>query len=352
MEQDKDYYSLKEIGNTVRHFTRFMLKRWWLAIIAFLLSVGIGLLYYYQQPSRYIATTTFILEEKSSGSGGLSGLASQFGFNIGSAGGGGMFAGDNILDILRSKKVIYKVLMEPVGLERKDSNQTLIDYYLEFTEMKKGWSKKPQLAAISYTKRKTTLTPIEDSILNVVYSTLIEKNIIAERIRKQSNIISVKVICPDAFFSRTLSRRLVEEASELYLNVRTGTSQENIRQLQSRADSLLYLLNSKSFAAANTQLLDVNPGFRIANVPAEIVSRDKTVLATVYAEVVKNLEASKLLLAQQTPIIQLLDQPDYLLKDFKKRKLIVLLISAFSVAFVYVTGCFLVFYFGKKRKLE
>jgi hypothetical protein len=140
-----------------------------------------------------------------------------------------------------------------------------------------------------------------------------------------------------------MAERLVDEAGKLYLNIRVGTAQENIRQLQSRSDSLLLMLNSKSYSTAASQPLDVNPGMKTASVPAEIGVRDKTVLATLYAEVTKNLEASKMLLSQQTPVIQLLDSPGYLLVDKKKGLFLLLFVFSVVAGFLYTGGAFLRF---------
>jgi hypothetical protein len=54
---------------------------------------------------------TFALEEGESGGGSLSGLASQFGYNIG--GGGGAFTGDNLLELMKSRRLIQDVLLTP-----------------------------------------------------------------------------------------------------------------------------------------------------------------------------------------------------------------------------------------------
>ena len=75
-----------------------------------LVGFALGTVFYYRQKPKYRAVCTFILEEKSSGGGGLSGLASQFGLNIGSLSGGSIFSGDNIINILKSKKVVEQVL--------------------------------------------------------------------------------------------------------------------------------------------------------------------------------------------------------------------------------------------------
>ena len=50
-------------------------------------------------------TLTFALEEGESGGGSLSGLASQFGYNIGGSG-GGAFTGYNLLELMKSRRLI------------------------------------------------------------------------------------------------------------------------------------------------------------------------------------------------------------------------------------------------------
>jgi uncharacterized protein involved in exopolysaccharide biosynthesis len=96
--------------------------------------------------------------------------------------------------------------------------------------------------------------------------------------------------------------------------------------------------------------LDVNPGLKDAIVPVEITTRDKAVLATLYTEVTKNLEASKLLLSQQTPVIQLLDEPGYLLRDNKKRLLMVLFAFSFGAALAYLMVAFILFHLNTAKK--
>lgn len=49
--------------------------------------------------------------------------------------------------------------------------------------------------------------------------------------------------------------------------------------------------------------------------------------AAIYAEVVKNLEMSKIALSQQTPVIQLLDTPKFPLQDHRFKLEVLLLIG-------------------------
>jgi hypothetical protein len=342
-----DYYSLSEIVNSARAFLRYLLRRWWMFLLVGVLALLFGYTYFIKQKPKYEAVSTFILEDKTSGGGGgLAGLASQFGLNIASmSGGGNIFSGDNILNILKSKNVVERVLLTPV---QPTDNFTLADSYLQFTGIKRSWQNKPSLANISFANLTQSLSPLQDSVLNLIYERLKKGNLSVDRTSKQGTIIKVSVVAADRVFARLMTERLIEEASKMYLDIRVGNAVSNIKQLENKADSLLLLLNNKSYRVAASQLLDINPGIRTAAVPVEIANRDKTVLATLYAEVVKNLEASKLLLSQQTPVIQVLDRPSFLLDDHKKGLLFILLVSCFTIELIFLSAIFIFFLLFKR----
>lgn len=345
-ENKEDYYSLAELIIQIKSLSLFLLKKWWILLLGMIVGAALGTWYFYRQEPKYKAEITFILEEKSPSSSGLAGLASQFGFNLGSVSGGNMFSGDNILNILSSKRIVQQVL-----LSIDDHNQTLADLYLDFTGIKETWQDKPGFKDFSFAGSTNQLNPVQDSVLNDIYEAIIKKNLDAGRVGKQSTIISVKATSPNCVFARLLVERLVDAASKLYLDVKTNNAQANINELQRRSDSLLILLNRKSYTAATSQPLDFNPGIRTAIVPTEIATRDKTVLAAMYGEVTKSLEMSKLMLAQQTPVIQILDRPSILLSDNKKGLLflvIVLSFLSFTFFFIVLSG----FYFLRGNKKD
>jgi hypothetical protein len=347
MEEEKkeEYYSFHEIAGSIKLFTCYVIKKWLLIFLAGCLGAGLGSLYYYFiQKSKYEAATTFILEEKSGSGSGLAGLASQFGIDVGGlTGGGSIFSGDNILEILKSKKIVQQVLLSPVNNFTHDST-TLADLYLQFTGTKKSWQNKQGLANINFANARSSVTPLQDSVLNVIYKAVIKKDLFADRISKKGTIIKVQVTAENEPFARLMTERLVEESGKLYLNIRTGTAQTNINRMQRRSDSLLALLNNKVYTVAASKPLDINPGLTMAAVPVEIATRDKSVITTLYTEVTKNLEASKMLLSQQTPVIQLLDKPALLLDDNKKSLPFLIVVCSF-ITIVLCTGFIGLLYF-------
>ena len=120
---------------------------------------------------------------------------------------------------------------------------------------------------------------------------------------------------------------------------------QNVVKLQNKADSLVAVLNNRTYdvASSQQQLVDINPALRTAPIVAEINSRDKTITATLYAEVVKNLELSRTLLSQETPVIEVVDQSSLPLdrEEIGKIKGIVLgIILSEIFMFFYLMGSY------------
>lgn len=325
-------YSLTDIANNLKLLIKYLLKKWWLLVFALVVSgIAGALLHSYQKP-KYEAVCTFILEEKQSGIGGLGSIASQFGIDFGASGGGSIFSGDNILDILKSKYIVQNVLLSKV-----DSNkgpETLIDLFLASAK----WKEKNGIDSIDFSHLKSNqdLTLQQDSVLGLVHEYLSKKSIIAERLNKKGSIVQVSVTAPNQYFAKLFSDRVVNESKLFYIKIKTNAAQLNVSRLERKADSLLALLNNKSYQAATAVVLDANPAIRSLNVPAELKQRDKTILGTLYGEVVKNLELSRLSLSEQTPVIQILDQASYPLKD--KKYSAVALIGLFSFGGLLITA--------------
>jgi hypothetical protein len=262
------------------------------------------------QKPAYAASTTFILEEKSASGGGLAGIASQVGLDIGSLGSGSsLFTGDNILDIIKSRVIIEKVLLTPVS---GNSGKTLADLYLEFSGLGERLPAPVSFASLG------AHSVYQDSVLYVMYEQIAKKNVSVDRLNKKGSIFKIVTVSQNQVFSKNFAERLLKETTTYYVNVKTSAAAANVKRLQARGDSLLRVLNAKSYNAASFQILDPNVAYKSMSVPAEVSSRDKSIVFSIYAEVTKNLEMSRIALVSQTPVIQLLDVPKYPLMDDRK----------------------------------
>jgi hypothetical protein len=109
---------------------------------------------------------------------------------------------------------------------------------------------------------------------------------------------------------------MIKQSTDFFISTKTKRLRDNVQRLQLRADSIGARLNNKTYAAsaANQSILDLNPAYTTANANIEVKERDKIVLSTIFSETVKNLETSKTMLAQETPTVQVVDEPELPLK--------------------------------------
>lgn len=310
--------------------------------LATVLVIGavIGVLFAWWKPVTYSARLTFVVEDtKSSGGGLISALAGQFGFDLGSmATSSGVLSGDNVQELLKSQKMIKMTLLTPV--KEEEGAVSLADRYAESNGLKEKWRKhQPDGKPISFpvSSQGANQSRLNDSLLHVMIKKITEDELGVSKTDKKLSFFELNVTSRDEEFAKLFSERLLRVASDFYIETKTGRMKTNIDRLQKRADSISRVLNRKTYSAseANRVLLDLNPAYPTANVGVEVGERDKMVLATIYSEVVKNLEVSKTVLIQETPTFQVVDEPEYPLKKNKVKYPVSILISMILAGLIY-----------------
>jgi hypothetical protein len=346
-----DEISLHELVIKIKYFFAFLKSKWLNLFFAGIVGALFGLGYYYVQSSKYTAECTFVLDEKSGGGGALASLVPSFGVDVGGmlGGGGNLFAYDNILDIMQSRRIVESVLLSEVDTAIT-THQTLADLYLNFTKLKIAYDKKERTAGIHFNgySSRNQFSPVQDSILYVIYKSVIKNHLVTDRTNKKTQVFKVDITSKNEYFSKLLAERVVTETKNLYIGIKTGTTQKNIDRLQQKADSLLLLLNGKSYESAEAQVLNANPAMKNVLVPTKLATRNETIIGTLYTEVVKNLETAKTTLMLQTPVIQILDNPKLPLENNKsKRSLLIIGGSFFFFLFGLIYQSFRYFIIAK-----
>src|SRR5690606_10836832 len=120
-------------------------------------------------------TTTFVLE---GGDGkGLSqyaGMAAMVGLDLG-GGSGGLFQGDNILELYKSRNMIAQTLLSPTP---PDSGDLLIERYIRFNKLDEAWAEHPTLSALDFRKAPAELDTrslrVRDSIITTFVNSIKE----------------------------------------------------------------------------------------------------------------------------------------------------------------------------------
>ena len=330
---EKKTIVLGDVIESIKRFFGYLRSQFILITLCAVVGLTLPLIYRAMQKPAYAASTTFILEEKSATGGGLAGIASQVGLDLGSLGGGGssVFSGDNILDIIKSRIIIEKVLLSPIS---GNSGKTLADLYLDFTGLGERLP-----SPVSFAAAASAHSVYQDSVLYVMYEQIAKKNVSVDRLNKKGSIFKIVTVSQNQVFSKNFAERLLKETTTYYVDVKTSSASANVKRLQARGDSLLRVLNAKSYTAASYQILDPNVAFKAMSVPAEVSSRDKSIVFSIYAEVTKNLEMSRIALVSQTPVIQLLDVPKYPLMDDRKSYFFLGLVGFIAGIFAAIVLC-------------
>jgi len=255
----------------------------------------------------YSATLTFSMEQ-GGGKSGISGLASQFGFSMGGDG-GGMFSGENLLTLMKSRRLVEDVLLTTVPIYEEE--KLLLHQYVEsLPELKTAWKS----AGLYPFQIKGSRTNSQDSALGVVYSWITEKALAVSKQSEELSFVSLSYSGHDEAFTGAFVEQLAKQATDFYLESKTANNRANIDKLQRRVDSVTTELENAMVSAGRAN--DANM-FTVQSA-AKVYSLEKqmkvTMLTTLYGELVKNLELSKTLATREEPLITVIDRPHYPLR--------------------------------------
>ncbi|HUH33215.1 MAG TPA: hypothetical protein VLZ28_04630 [Daejeonella sp.] len=305
-------------------------------IICALAGILLGVAFAWWKPVTYSARLTFVVEDtKSSGGGLISALAGQFDFDLGGMGASsGILSGDNVQELLKSRKMVKETFLTPV---EPGSSKSLADLYAESYKLKEKWKKHSKDGQISFPLPSDNYTRLQDSLLQVMIKKFSENELAVAKTDKKLSFFELNITTRNEQFSKLFTERIIQKATDFYIDTKTSRMRINIDRLQHRADSISRVLNRKTYSAssANQNLIDLNPAYETAKVAVEVGERDKMVLATIYSEVIKNLEVSRTMLMQETPTFQIVDDPELPLKKNKVDYLVSILLGAIIAVILY-----------------
>lgn len=307
---DPEEISLKEIVLKLKLGYNYIISKWIIILICSILGIGVGALYSIFKKPIYTATNTFVLEDnKSGGLGQYAGLASLAGIDINGGSSSGIFQGDNIIELYKSRVMIEKALLCIVNINGK--NEPLINRYIDFNKLRDKWRKKDHIDSVMFYGDPAKFNRKQDSIITNIVEFFNKKVLNVEKLDKKLSIIKVSVATNDELFSKEFNIKLVETVNDFYTQTKTKKSYQNVQILQRQADSVKKILNSSISGVAHAIDAEpnANPLFLTLKVPSQKKQVDVQASTAIYSEIVKNLEVSKISLRQETPLIQVIDKP-------------------------------------------
>lgn len=285
----------------------------------FIIAIGLtgmllGIAYAFVTKPRYAAGISFTLDDNQS-SGGLGGIAAEFGFDLGGLSGGTtpIFSGENILGLISSTKVCNEVLLS----KYPGSSLSFADVYIQQNEL---WEDK-NLRFPYFKVGQASFTRLQDSMMQYLGNELTKKTN-ASRPDKKVYIFTVDVNTRNEDYSIAYVHALMDVVAKMYLDIKTSKSRLNISILEKKADSVFSLINSGIDRRAQILDANLNPVFQA---PQTGVQKSQLLVqanSRVYEELIKQLELARYGLLYQTPLITLIDTPRRPLKKIKPGKIV------------------------------
>ena len=312
--EKEEEVSLKELILNMQRWLKYLLSKWWLILAFGLLGAALGYFYAASKKPVYSAVTTFVLETgEKGGLGQYAGLASMVGIDLGGSG-GGLFQGDNILELYKSRTMIERTLLSP--MEAGGQKQLLIHRFIDFNKLREKWQAKPELRNIQFTPSNEYSTTKEqllhDSIMGTVVKDINKNYLTVGKPDKKLSIVKVEVKAKDELFAKAFNDRIVEKVNDFYVSTKTKKSLENVVILQRKADSVRGVMTGAIYQAA--RVADATPNLnptrqtqRVA--PMQSAQMSAEVNKAILPELIKNLELTKISLSKETPLIQVVDEP-------------------------------------------
>lgn len=303
-----DEISLTDIWIKVQEWWTYLwARKSWIIGVAFLFSVVGYMKVKLAQPS-YTATLTFSLEQ-GGGKSSLSGLASQFGVSMGGGGGEGLFAGENLLTLMKSRRMVQDVLLSPVIIN--GDSILLVNQFIEtLPELKESWD---SLGLYPVTLSKP-FNRTQDSAIGVLYAMISNKALAVTKQDEALSFVTLSYSGHDEAFAGAFVEQLTARATQFYIESKMANSHANITKLQQRVDSVSAELQIAMVSYASAQDQNSFTVQSTAKVPSAQKQMKVTMLTTLYGELVKNLELSKTMAAREEPLITIIDRPHYPLR--------------------------------------
>lgn len=344
---EKDELSLKDGIKAFRDWYQYLITFKKKILLACIAGATLGFIASFIVKTKFTASTVFVLDAaKKGGLGDYASVAAKFG--LFSASSGGLFQDDeNIITFLKSRTMVTQALYSDI--DHGKQKQKLIERYIDHEGYKEKWQKNKQLNKLTFNIQPEKHSRLEDSVVTFCYKEIIKNNLTVTKPDKEESVIIVKTTSTDELFAKEFNERLIENATQFYINTQTQKSLLNVNILQHQTDSIRTLLNSalSGVALSNDANPNPNPAFQSLRVPSQKKMVDVEMNKAILEELVKNLEVAKISLRRETPLVQVIDKPVLPLEKEKLGKVKGFLLGGILFAFFSVLFISIKYYLSK-----
>ena len=331
---DDEEIQIGPLWTNIKHTSRYVVRKWYVLLLFIAAFSLLALVYVWWYGTKYIATTSFAVEGESASGGLLSSslsIANQLGLQ-GSAAKNQTYNNNFFATLIQSRRVIKASLMEEAVMNGK--KDLLANHYINLYHWRtgsiihKGWNKVPRLKDFYFhNKPLDQLTPLEDSIMNVIYDNIMDNNLVVTYdATTPFNIATFNTRNRD--YSMWMMKNMVDKAASYYMDNVYQLNKKNFNIADYRADSLAKVLKGLDYRVANLRDLSNNVIRQKGMLDVNAATRNQGLLVTQYSAAMNNLELAKVTLLTTAPILQVIDDPIFSTEVSFVRWYIALIVAA------------------------
>lgn len=307
----EDQIAPKEVFKKIGEIRKMLVKNWKLILICLVLGGVLGWVYEYYnfKRTRYLAFLTFNLESGSgqSDAGGLSDLASAFGLGGGGMGStGGLYHGENFPLLVKSRPMMERALMTEVSVKGK--KQLLVNYYIEKSGiMLDEWEENEKMKKIRFTSKPRDEFSTDESLAMMAIVKKINEETSFNKDNPKATFITIKCNTEDELLSKLWLETLMATVEQHYQATSTKKTKLILKIARRRVDSLAASLTNTEVRLAQFSDQNQQAVAQQARIAENRLTRNTSLLASMYFEAVRNLENVKMSLVKETPLIEFVD---------------------------------------------
>lgn len=303
--------SVKAIIFIIMEWLLFLRKKWVLIVSFLAIGVIIGVFYSILSEKKYTAKTSFILQESRDNAVSQipSGLA-FLGINLRSE--SGLYTGNNLMWLYTSRAMLRKTLTTKVDSVGKQ--KLLIDWLIEIDDDLKDLynTVKSNNPSINFLTNKDSTIYIQQNRILGKASDLLKANYLTIASDPDATAITTVVFTSsDELFSKLFLEALVDNVNSSYIESKTQRTMEQVELLENKIDELSSSLSTSMKAAAtlSNSNPNLNPVRQVLKVESQKESINVQANSSMYIQMLQQLEAAKLTLSKETPLIQIVEEP-------------------------------------------
>lgn len=342
---EDDELTLRDLILRLREFAREVWRHWKIVAAVVVVVTGIFLVRAWLEEAVYPARLTFMVNEEEGNSlGGVASILGQFGL---SAGNGGSYNRDRIVELARSRRIAQAALLDSATLHGQ--SDLLANHLIRIYDYPgERWRKDTLLR--DFTFAGPDVAPDDrrgQRALQSVYGHLTgdprrgTPPLYSVGYNDDTGILFISAKTADEQLSITLAEKLYRHLSNFYIRQSTQRQQQTYDNLQTKVDSVQRELQNAESRLARLQDASYGLTRQSDQLQRERLDREVRLLNVLYAEVIRNKETAAFLLKNATPVFQVIDMPAGPIRAVgaSKRRAVVLggLLGAF-LAITWIIG--------------